>query len=147
MVSTNVKNMTSTGLKCVKKQNTGPIKHKKKQHRWHTKEFQSSGGGIFQRVPTPPGTTAPYFLTTGTNRQCNFLLGHKQTMQSTEVRLKILYCLRGQEVYTSHNFQLWLWQLYGCLVWLYCKWNKQFNYLNIFPPFLKAAHLYEEGAV
>lgn len=57
---------------------------------------------LFQRVPTP------YFLTTGTDRQCNFLLGHKQTIQSTEVRLKILYCLRGQEVYTSHNFQLWL---------------------------------------
>lgn len=41
-----------------------------------------------------------------------------------------------------------LWQLYGCLVWLYCKRNKQFKYLIPFTPqFLQAPTPYEVGVV
>ncbi len=69
---------------------SGAIKYEK-ELRWYTKELQGSGG-LSCRVLTPPGTPAPYFLPTGTNGQCNFLLAHKQTVQSTEVRLKILQC-------------------------------------------------------
>lgn len=48
--------------------------------------------GFFGRVVIPLGTLTPNFLPAGSNGRCNFLLAHKQTMHSTEVRLKILQC-------------------------------------------------------
>lgn len=51
---------------------SGPIKDEK-ELRWYTKELQSSGR-LSCRELTPPVTAAHYFLPTGTNGLCNFLL-------------------------------------------------------------------------
>ena len=77
----------------------------KKSLAGYVKEPQGSGV-LSCRAATPPGDTARHFLPTGTNGQCNFLLAHKQTMQSTEVRLKILQCHleRSRGIHQSYFF-------------------------------------------
>lgn len=58
---------------------------------FYNKGLQGSVG-FFSRVVIPLGTLTLNFLPTGSNGRCNFLLALKQTMDSTEVRLKIFQC-------------------------------------------------------
>lgn len=79
--------------------------------------------GFSCSMVTPYSITLHHFHPSGTNDQCNFLLAHKQTMQSTEVRLKILQCQ----------------------VWLHCKWNFQFLTETLCRHIFCGLHLAEEG--
>lgn len=63
----------------------------KKQNLFTIKSCRGSVG-FFCRVVIPLGALTLNFLPTGSNGRCNFLLAHKQTMDSTQVRLKILQC-------------------------------------------------------